>query len=149
MPPLSAAREQLKYFFRWSWFGLGSGLALVVPLVFLKSHVDPKDGLLLAAGYAFYSDIARICKLSPEDAERKIRFLYNTMAFLFAGIVFAFTQIWESRFSSRDAWFSAVFLPVLVIILVVKWWAGGFTPGRQIQTLDLNEKAPGPNLETP
>jgi hypothetical protein len=139
--PLTLAREQVKHLFRWS-AGLAMMLAMVLSTIH-NSKVDHKDVLLLIAGYAVCCDLARTCKISPDDAERKINFVYTTMAFLavfVSAMASSFRQTWEGTLPPRDAWLSAILIHTLLIIFAVKWWGGGYESIPHIQTLNLNER---------
>lgn len=140
-PPLLLARDQLRHFFQWS-AGLGLIVAVLL-LTFFSSKVDHKDSLLMIAAYAFYTDLGRICKISPNDVRKKVDFVYKALVFLavFVSALAAFIrQVWEGTSSPRDQWFAIILIPALIIILAAKWWAGGFEQMPHIQTLDLNER---------
>jgi hypothetical protein len=140
-PPLTGARVQLKYFFRWSWLGFLSACALVIPLLFHKViHPDPSQGLLLVT-YAFYNDVFRVCKLPLEDWEWRFRSIYATwgiVAGLFSDAVSSLAQLLRGTSPWREALNGAVLILILIAVFAFQRWAQGRVHPPVIQELGLN-----------
>lgn len=137
--PFRGLRKEFAYLFGWS-FQMIYRLGYVGAFLFGNLWgINVQKGLLLAAGYAFFGDMAKVCKTSPEDSEGAVR-----SAILACGIVSCFVYgLWRlcqsviplTGLLNVVASVSAA----LVIIALLGWWAVRQTGSSAVQELKLNE----------
>jgi hypothetical protein len=138
-PPFGGMRKEFAYLFGWS-FKMIYRLGCVGAFLFGNLwDINLQKGLLLAAGYAFFADMAKVCKTSLEDSEGVVR-----RAILACGIVSCFVYgLWRlcqsviplTGLLNVIASMSAA----LVIVALLGWWAVRQSDASTIQELKLNE----------
>lgn len=140
VPPLSAAREQIRFFFHKSHFGFA---CIYIALFSANSFANPTSMLLLSAGYALCNDLSWVCKISREDAELAIhRFYWGIFIVVFFVYCLAssIAQLAKGTFVLKNLLSEALAGAVLILILAfIKWWGNGREPIPHIQELGLNE----------
>jgi hypothetical protein len=138
-PPFGGMRKEFAHLFGWS-FEMIYRLGYVGTFLFGNLwHINLQKGLLLAAGYAFFADMAKVCKTSVEDPERVVR-----SAITACGIMSCFFYgLWKLCQSAIPLTgllneIVSVFA-ALAIIALLGWWAVRQTDASTIQELKLNE----------
>jgi len=135
-PPFGGMRKEFGYLFQGAFRGIGW---LGIFLLFNNlSDVNPQKVLLLAAGYAFYADMAKVCKTSLKDAQRIVSG-FVVVCGMVSFFVYGLWRICQGVIPLTGLLNRIVSVfAALAIIGLLGWWAVRQTAASSIQ-LKLNE----------
>ena len=140
LPPLLPVRAQMKYVFDKYYIG---ATLVFAALSSPKTPAIPMNVFFVAAGFALCNDLARICKISFEDAELLLHRFYwaaGIVIFLTYFLASSVIQMAKGTFIWRDLLAQGFTVALLILILaIIKWWANGREPIPHIQELGLNQ----------
>ncbi|MGB9121261.1 MAG: hypothetical protein WCE73_11620 [Candidatus Angelobacter sp.] len=138
-PPFGGMRKEFAYLFGWS-FEMIYRLGCVGAFLFGNLwHINLQKGLLLAAGYAVFADMAKVCKTSVEDSKRIVRSAITACGIV-SCFVYGLWRICQSMIPLTGfLHVLASIAAALVIIALLGWWAVRQTDASTIQELKLNE----------